>query len=64
MHPLLRIANRHRGQRVAVIRVLEGDEAGSRALAAIEAELERDLHRDLHGDRPRLREEDVLELAG
>ena len=62
VHALLRIADRHRRQRVAVIATPEGQELGPALHAPIDLELQRHLHGDLDRDRTAFGEEHVVQV--
>ena len=64
VHAFLRIADGHRGEGVAVVTAAKAQEPRPPRLAAVQAILQGHLHRNLDGDRARLREEHVREIAG
>ncbi len=61
VHALFRIAHRHRGEGVAVIAALEGEEFGAAALAPVQVELHGHLHGHLDRHRAGVGEEHPLE---
>ena len=64
VHALIRVADRHGGQRVAVIAALEGNEARPAASAVVDPVLHGDLHRDLDRNRTGFGKEHMAEIAG
>ena len=64
VHALFRVTHGHRGERIAVIGVLEAQEPGTAKFALVEPVLQRHLHRDLDRDRAGLAEKNVLEITG
>ncbi len=64
VHAFLGVADRHRGEGIAVVAALEGEEAAAGAHALVEPVLGGHFHGDFDGDGAAVGEEDVVQVAG